>query len=116
MIDEIIDQLVNENPELNDNYDFIKLLFNCVFTKMQWAESIIKYHLENWEPERVALIDKILLKMGICEIYFIKDIPPKVTISEMVEIKKFIVLMKVHLYKWYLGCSFQRIFKKQSRL
>ena len=30
---EIIDQLVNENPELNDNYDFIKLLFNCVFTK-----------------------------------------------------------------------------------
>ena len=85
---EIIDQLVNENPELNDNYDFIKLLFNCVFTKMQWAESIIKYHLENWELERVALIDKILLKMGICEIYFIKDIPPKVTISEMVEIAK----------------------------
>ena len=85
---EIIDQLVNENPELNDNYDFIKLLFNCVFTKMQWAESIIKCHLENWELERVALIDKILLKMGICEIYFIKDIPPKVTISEMVEIAK----------------------------
>ena len=26
--------------------------------------------------------------MGICEIYFIKDIPPKVTISEMVEIAK----------------------------
>ena len=34
------------------------------------------------------MIDKILLKMGICEIYFIDDIPPKVTISEMVEIAK----------------------------
>ena len=51
---EIIDQLVNENPELNDNYDFIKLLFNCVFTKMQWAEGIIKYHLENWWANKAS--------------------------------------------------------------
>ena len=55
---------------------------------MVWAEKLIKSHLENWEIDRVAQIDKILLKMGICEIYFIDDIPPKVTISEMVEIAK----------------------------
>jgi N utilization substance protein B len=30
----------------------------------------------------------VLLKMGICEIYFLEEIPPKVTISEMVEISK----------------------------
>ena len=85
---EIIDQLVNKNPELKDHYDFIKSLFDIVFTKMKWAENTIKAHLENWEIDRVASIDKILLKMGICEIYFIGDIPPKVTISEMVEIAK----------------------------
>ena len=55
---------------------------------MKLTEDIIRSHLENWEIDRVALIDKILLKMGICEIYFIDDIPPKVTISEMVEIAK----------------------------
>ena len=55
---------------------------------MKLTEDIIKSHLENWGIDRVALIDKILLKMGICEIYFIYDIPPKVTISEMVEIAK----------------------------
>ena len=55
---------------------------------MKLTEDIIRSHLENWEIDRVALIDKILLKMGICEIYFINDIPPKVTISEMVEIAK----------------------------
>ena len=55
---------------------------------MKWAEDIIKAHLENWELDRVANIDKILLKMGICEIYYISDIPPKVTITEMVEIAK----------------------------
>ena len=85
---EIINQLVNKNPDLKDHYDFIKSLFDIVFTKMKWAEDTIKAHLENWELDRVANIDKILLKMGICEIYFISDIPPKVTITEMVEIAK----------------------------
>ena len=85
---EIIDQLINKNLELKDHYDFIKSLFDIVFTNMRWAENTIKAHLENWELDRVANIDKILLKMGICEIYFISDIPPKVTITEMVEIAK----------------------------
>ena len=85
---EIINRLVNKNPELKDHYNFIKSLFDIVFTKMDWTEELIKSHLENWELDRVANIDKILLKMGICEIYFINDIPPKVTITEMVEIAK----------------------------
>ena len=85
---ETIDQLVSENPELKDNNDFIRSLFDIVLDHVKLTEDIIKSHLENWEIDRVALIDKILLKMGICEIYFIDDIPPKVTISEMVEIAK----------------------------
>ena len=83
-----IDQLLSENPRLKNNYDFIKSLFDFVLGNMKWTEDIIKSNLENWEIDRVAQIDKILLKMGICEIYFIDNIPPKVTISEMVEIAK----------------------------
>ena len=83
-----IDQLVSENPELKDNNDFIQSLFDIVLEHVKLTEDIIRSHLENWEIDRVALIDKILLKMGICEIYFIDYIPPKVTISEMVEIAK----------------------------
>mgnify|MGYP001378871865 FL=1 len=83
-----INQLVSKNPELKGNNDFIQSLFEIVLENMKLTENIIKSHLENWEIDRVALIDKILLKMGICEIYFIDDIPPKVTISEMVEIAK----------------------------
>ena len=85
---EIINKLVNKNPELKYHYDYIKSLFDIVFTKMHWTEDLIKAHLENWELDRVANIDKILLQMGICEIYFIREIPPKVTITEMVEIAK----------------------------
>jgi len=85
---QIINQLMSKNPELKSNNDFIQSLFDSVFENMKWTEDVIKSHLENWEIDRVAQIDKILLKMGICEIYFIDDIPPKVTISEMVEIAK----------------------------
>ena len=83
-----IDQLMSENPKLKGNNDFIQSLFDIVLENGKLTENIIESHLENWEIDRVALIDKILLKMGICEIYFIDDIPPKVTISEMVEIAK----------------------------
>ena len=83
-----IDQLVIDNRELKGNNDFIHSLFDIVLRHVKLTEDIIKSHLENWENDRVAQIDKILLKMGICEIYFIDDIPPKVTISEMVEIAK----------------------------
>ena len=54
----------------------------------EWADQIIKKHLQNWDFGRVAKVDKVLLRMGICEIYFLDDIPPKVSISEMVEISK----------------------------
>ena len=83
-----INQLLSKNPELKGNNDFIHSLYDIVLKNVKLTEDIIKSHLENWEIDRVALIDKILLKMGICEIYFIYDIPPKVTISEMVEIAK----------------------------
>ena len=56
--------------------------------KTKLADELIKSHLQNWEFDRVAQIDRLLLRMGICEIFFIEEIPPKVSISEMVEISK----------------------------
>ena len=84
----IVNQIINKNSQVKANQDFIQFLFQCVLKNIKWSEDIIKSHLENWEIDRVAQIDRILLKMGICEIHFIDDIPPKVTISEMVEISK----------------------------
>ena len=84
----IVNQIINKNSQVKVNQDFIQFLFECVLKNIKWSEDIIKSHLENWEIDRVTQIDRILLKMGICEIHFIDDIPPKVTISEMVEIAK----------------------------
>jgi N utilization substance protein B len=83
-----INRVLNNVPERKENLGFITTLFNNVLDNSKWADKIIEEHLQNWEFDRVAKVDKVLLKMGICEIYFLKEIPPKVTISEMVEISK----------------------------
>ena len=56
--------------------------------KQEWCEEQIKSHLQNWDMDRVALLDKLVLIMGICEIHFIDEVPPKVAISEAIEIAK----------------------------
>ena len=63
-------------------------MFFCVVENKSWADDLISNCLENWEYGRVAIVDKILLRMGVSEIYHMEDIPPKVSISEMVEIAK----------------------------
>ena len=68
--------------------DYMRQLFFCVIENKIWADELICQCLKNWEYERVAIVDKILLRMGVSEIYHMDDIPPKVSISEMVEIAK----------------------------
>lgn len=78
------------NQSFNDLEDdeYMKELFHCVVEKKSWADDLITDCLQNWEYGRVAILDKILLRMGVSEIYHVSDVPPKVTISEMVEIAK----------------------------
>ena len=48
----------------------------------------IEAHAKNWEIERMARIDRILLRMGLCEFRYFPDIPRKVTMNEIIEIAK----------------------------
>ena len=80
--------LYNQSFNTVDDKDYLNKLFFCVIENKSWADDLISNCLENWEYGRVAIVDKILLRMGVSEIYHMEDIPPKVSISEMVEIAK----------------------------
>ena len=84
----VLDRILSSNPDRKKSSEFIQLLFFCVIDNINWADDLIRLHLQNWEFDRVAQVDRLLLRMGICEIFFIEEIPPKVSISEMVEISK----------------------------
>lgn len=67
---------------------FAEDLVNRVIIHQDELDEKIKTRVANWEMNRIALIDKLLLRMGICEILFFPDIPPKVSINEAIEIAK----------------------------
>ena len=52
------------------------------------ADEIIAQHAKNWDISRIALIDRLLLRMAICEMLTFEDIPPKVSINEAIEVAK----------------------------
>ena len=85
---EVILDLYAKSYKSPDDTDYMRLLFFCVIENKTWTDELICQCLENWEYKRVAIVDKILLRMGVSEIYHMDDIPPKVSISEMVEIAK----------------------------
>ena len=68
--------------------NFITTLFDSSIDHKNWCEEQIKSRLNNWEFDRVALLNRLLLILAISEIHFIEDVPPKVSISEAIEIAK----------------------------
>lgn len=63
-------------------------LLDTTIEKEAQLQQLIAPRLANWDPERVALIDTILLRMGVCELLFFPTIPTKVTINEYIDIAK----------------------------
>jgi N utilization substance protein B len=63
-------------------------LMYTVLDKEEYCMQLIQPKLINWDAERVALIDLLLLRMGVCELLFFPTIPTKVTINEYIEIAK----------------------------
>jgi N utilization substance protein B len=53
-----------------------------------YLEELLKDKLQNWDIERVAMTDKVLLKMALAEMIYFPSIPTKVTINEFIEISK----------------------------
>ena len=91
-----IKQLKGENDTLivpkvykdEDDKDFVKNLFRkTVLNEVELSKEYID-KTPNWDVERIAEIDTIILKMAICELLKFPSIPVKVTINEYLEIAK----------------------------
>jgi len=87
-VDVCIDDVILKNEGDREIVAFAnKLVRNSVDNRKK-SDAIIKEKLLNWDINRVALIDQILLRLAISEFLYFKDIPPKVTINEAVELAK----------------------------
>jgi N utilization substance protein B len=71
-----------------DKWEFAKGLLVTVMEKKEVALELIKPKLKNWDPDRIALLDMLLMQMGVCEFLYFETIPPKVTINEYIDVAK----------------------------
>tara|TARA_B100002003_G_C14020857_1_gene492292 strand:- start:52 stop:996 length:945 start_codon:yes stop_codon:yes gene_type:complete len=72
-----------------DDKTFAIALFHKTITNNKEFDSIIINTSKNWDLDRIALMDQILLKMGLCELLFFERIPIKVTLNEYIEVAKY---------------------------
>ncbi len=77
---------------LSDNWEDDKSFFEKLFTKtLEYDEEIDELlidKLRNWDIERVAMMDKVILEMAVAEMINFPSIPVKVTINEFIELSK----------------------------
>ena len=69
--------------------DFAISLFDLTIRNDQEYEDIIVKKAKNWDLERIAIMDQILIKMAFCEILNMPELPIKVSLNEYIEISKY---------------------------
>lgn len=70
----------------DDTKEYVANLFLKTIENKKFIVETISKYLENWEWSRVALLDQLILQMATAELFYIDDVPPKVTIAEAIEI------------------------------
>lgn len=71
-----------------DKWDFARGLLKTAIDKKDYCAELIKPKLKNWDADRIAQLDMILMRMGICELLYFETIPTKVTINEYIDLAK----------------------------
>jgi N utilization substance protein B len=72
----------------DEKMKFATDLLQTAIDKKEYIQEVIKPKLNNWEMERIAVIDMILLRLGVCELLYFDTIPTKVTINEYIDLAK----------------------------
>lgn len=75
--------------EDDDDRHFMETLFTNTLGQAEENEALITEAAANWDLERIALIDRILMKMALAEARSFESIPLKVTLNEYIELSKY---------------------------
>jgi len=91
-------QLADLTPNWQEDRLFItELLVNTIRYAEEYQQ-LISAKTKNWEADRIALLDNLLMRMAICELLNFPTIPVKVTINEYIEISKVFSTAKSNVF------------------
>jgi N utilization substance protein B len=79
---------LKDYPQEQEVVDFSTTLISGVVVNLAAIDSLIKKYVKNWEIERMASIDRNILRIACFELLFLDEVPPKVSINEAIELAK----------------------------
>ena len=74
-------------PDFDDE-GFAESIIQGVFKNIDIIDSLIRNYAPEWPIEQITIVDRNVLRIGIYELKFAPDIPPKVAINEAIELAK----------------------------
>lgn len=89
---------ITDNEAVSEDKTFMSDLFYKTIKHNDYYEELITKKLQNWEVDRIATMDFILLKMAICEFCSFPNIPIRVTLNEYIEISKYYSTPKSRIF------------------
>ena len=108
-----------EFPDFNENKEDIEFGIE-LFEKAIAYEGVLQKELDgktpNWDSERIANLDAILIKLAIAELFYFSNIPPKVTLNEYLEIAKDYSTPKSNLFINGVLDSLVKEYEKTNRM
>ncbi len=87
-LDEVVTSFWEFNPAPDDVREFTEQLVNGTFEHLKNIDQKIVQYTENWQLNRMAVVDRNILRFSVYELLYLDEIPPKVTINEAVNIAK----------------------------
>ncbi len=87
-LDTTFDRLLDIGKLPQDLAEFSRTLCGHIVAHRQQFDDLIASKSKNWDLTRIALLDRLILRMALAEFFYLPDIPPKVSISEAIEIAK----------------------------
>ena len=81
-------KIIFQHTLTDEKIDFAEDLLQTYFDKQELLIEKIQPKLKNWDADRVAIVDIILLRLGMAELLFFPEIPIKVSINEYIDIAK----------------------------
>ncbi|MBR2619084.1 MAG: transcription antitermination factor NusB [Paludibacteraceae bacterium] len=92
------DQELLEKFRDTEDLEYAKKLLTTAIIDQQKYEQLIQSTVQNWESERIACMDMVILQAALAEIYTFPTIPINVTLNEFIEISKFYSTEKSSLF------------------
>ena len=84
--EEILAGHTDRRGSTDETAEYARALLSKTIENKDYLDEAIRSVLQNWEMDRISLIDKNILRFALCEILYFPEVPPKVIVNEAIEV------------------------------